>query len=114
MMHPGYQAAEYRQQVVMGASQLRLVMMTHDLAINACEQRDFSRATRAVGVLRDALDFESEDSAVGLFRLYQRCLDCLRCEEYQAAKHILVELREAWISADKQLTRAPGSPAFQT
>jgi flagellin-specific chaperone FliS len=113
-MHPGYQAAEYRQQDIMGASQLRLVVMTYDLAINACEQKDFARATRAVSVLRDALNFDYEESAVGLFRLYQWCLDCLRREEYQTAAQILSELRQAWITADKRLSRIPGAPVYST
>lgn len=103
MMRSGYQAAEYRQQDVMGASHIRLVVMTYDFAINACDRKDFPRATRAISVLRDALNFDHGDSAVGLFRLYQWCLDCLRKEDYQTAKRTLSDLREAWLVAEKKL-----------
>lgn len=107
-MQQGYKTAEYQQQEVMGASPLRLVVMSYDLAIRACEQKDFNRATRAVSVLRDALNFDHGDSAVGLFKLYQWCLDCIRRDEYESAKNTLKELRAAWITAEKRLN----APAF--
>ena len=105
-MQQGYRTAEYRQQEVMGASPLRLVVMSYDLAIRACEQKDFNRATRAVSVLRDALDFDYGDTAVGLFKLYQWCLDCIRQDEYDSATNTLKELRAAWITTEKRLTPA--------
>ena len=108
---PVYQQAyyghEYRSQDVMGASPLRLVVMAYDLAIRACEQEDFSRAIRAISVLRDALDFDYADVAVGLFRLYQWCLDCIRAQNYSEAIRTLKELRDAWASAEKQYTLIP-------
>lgn len=112
MMRPGYQAAEYRQQDVMGASQIRLVVMTYDFAINACERSDFSHATRAISTLRDALDFNHGDAAVGLFRLYQWCLDCLRKEDYQSAKRTLSELRDVWMAVEKNMALAPAVQAY--
>ncbi len=99
----GYRSAEYRFQEVMGASPIRLVVMSYDVAIQACQQRDFSRATRAISVLRDALNFDFNDTAMALFGLYQWCLDCIRNEEYQLAAETLTELRDAWISAENQL-----------
>ena len=66
-----YRSQEYRNQDVMGASPIRLVVMAYNLAINACEQQDFTRATKAISVLRDALNFDYPEVSVGLFRLYQ-------------------------------------------
>ena len=77
-----FRTQEYRQQDVMGASPLRLVVMAYDVAIQACEQKDFERAVKAISVLRDALDFNYQEIAVGLFRIYQFCLDCLRKGDY--------------------------------
>jgi len=110
-MQTGYRTAEYRQQEVMGASPVRLVVMAYDLAIRACEQHDFSRAVRAVSVLRDALNFEAGDTAVGLFRCYQWCLDSIRRDDYASAEQTLRELRDAWATVEK---RSAPQPALAT
>ena len=103
-MYSAYKSQEYLQQDVMGASPVHLVVMAYDLAIKACEQKDFVRATRAVSVLRDALNFDYGDVAMGLFRLYQWCLDCVRQEDYTSALVTLRELREAWVTVEKRLS----------
>jgi flagellin-specific chaperone FliS len=105
-----YQNQEYRQQDVMGASPIRLVVMAYDLAIRACENKDFSRAAKAITVLRDALNFDYPEVSVGLFRLYQWCLDCLRQEDYDNALVTLRELRDAWARTEKKMTPATAQP----
>jgi len=102
-----YRTQAYRHQDVMGASPIRLVVMAYDLSIRACEQQDFARATKAISVLRDALNFDYPDVSTGLFRLYQWCLDCIRQGDYQSAITTLRELREAWASAEKRIVTAP-------
>lgn len=102
-----YQAAyqkQYRQQDIMNASPLRLVIMTYDLAIRACEQQDFPKAVKTISALRDALDLDYPDVAAGLFRLYQWCLDCIRKGDYASAITTLTELRGAWVATEQQLT----------
>jgi flagellin-specific chaperone FliS len=114
VIQKAYGTQEYRQQDVMGASPVHLVVMAYDLAITACEKRDFVRATRALSALRDALNFDYAEVAIGLFRLYQWCLDCIRQEDYQTALVTLRELREAWSSVEKRLTNHafPVGPAM--
>ncbi len=116
-----YQAAyhsQYRKQDVMGASPLRLVIMTYDLAIRSCEQKDFSKATTTISALRDALDLNYPEVSTGLFRLYQWCLDSIRQGDYGSAIHTLTELRDAWkvteqtIVARQMAINTP--PAYQT
>lgn len=109
MYQQSYQHNEYRNQDVMGASPLRLVIMAYNLAINACEQKDFTRATKAITVLRDALNFDYPEVSVGLFRLYQWCLDCIRQGDYNSAHHTLVELRDAWAQGEKNLKSSSSS-----
>ena len=99
-----YRNQEYRQQDVLGASPIRLVVMAYDLAIKACQQQDFIKATKSVSVLRDALNFDYPEVSVGLFRLYQWCLDCIRSGDYTSALNTLVELREAWAVTEKHLS----------
>lgn len=96
----------------MSASPIRLVVMAYDVAIRACHQQDFERATRAITLLRDALNFDYAEVAVGLFRLYQWCLECLRAGDFQSALNVLVELREAWVEAEKKVTPTPASEVF--
>jgi flagellin-specific chaperone FliS len=103
-MYNPYGSQEYRQQDVMGASPVRLVVMAYDVAITACEQKDFTRSTRAVSLLRDALNFDYKEASLGLFRLYQWCLDCIRHDDYASALTTLRELREAWAAVEKRYT----------
>jgi flagellar secretion chaperone FliS len=98
-----YRGQEYRQQEIMGASPIRLVIMAYDMAIRSCEKKDFQTATKAISALRDALDFDYPEVSVSLFRLYQWCLDNLRQGEYQASMATLTELRDAWITAEKRM-----------
>lgn len=109
MIHNTYGAFEYRRQDVMGASPIHLVVLAYDLAIASCEKQDFTRATKAVSVLRDALNFDYPEAASGLFRLYQWVLDCVRQGDYGSALQTLRELREAWATVERRLspTAAP-------
>lgn len=113
-MYQAYRNQEYRQQDVMGASPLRLVIMAYDLAIRACEQKDFEKAVKTVSVLRDALDFEYTEVSVGLFRLYQWCLDCIRSGDYATATNTLRELREAWKTTEQRMTASARPVAATT
>ena len=114
-----YQTAyykKYQQQDVMNASPLRLVIMTYDLALRACEQKDFAKATKTISALRDALDLDYPDVAVGLFRLYQWCLDCIRKNDYASAIATLKELRGAWEQTEQSIaarqTTVNAAPAY--
>jgi flagellin-specific chaperone FliS len=100
---------QYRQQDIMSASPLRLVIMTYDLAIRACEQKDFAKAVKTISALRDALDLDYPEISAGLFRLYQWCLDCIRKNDYASALTTLTELRGAW-AATEQTIAAKQSP----
>ncbi|MBK6790998.1 MAG: flagellar protein FliS [Anaerolineales bacterium] len=95
---------QYRQQDVMNASPLRLVIMTYDLAIRSCEQQDFGKAIKTISALRDALDLDYPEVAAGLFRLYQWCLDCIRKGDYNSAISTLSELRSAWIATEEKIS----------
>lgn len=98
-----YRSQEYRSQDVLGASPVRLVIMAYDLAITSCEAKDFYRATKSISVLRDALNFDYPDVSVGLFRVYQWCLDCIRQGDYASAINSLKELRDAWAQTEQKL-----------
>lgn len=101
-----YQTAyrnQYRQQDVLSASPLRLVIMTYDLAIQSCQQQDFAKAITTISALRDALDMDYPEVANGLFSLYQWCMECIRKGDYDSATRTLTELRGAWADTEKQI-----------
>ena len=102
MIQKSYGTQEYRTQDVMGASPLHLVVMAYDVAIASCEMGDFDRAVKAVSVLRDALNFDYAEVAVGLLRLYQWCLDRIRQGDYTSALQTLRDLRDAWTTVEKR------------
>jgi flagellin-specific chaperone FliS len=107
---------KYQQQDIMAASPLRLVIMTYDLAIRACEQQDFAKAAKTISALRDALDLDYPEVSAGLFRLYQWCLDCIRKNDYASAISTLTELRGAWAETEKTIatrqTSVSPTPAY--
>ena len=109
---------KYKQQDVMSASPLRLEIMTYDLAIRACEQQDFAKATKTISALRDTLDLNYPDVSLGLFRLYQWCLDCIRKGDYVSSITTLTELRGAWVTTEQTITARQSpiktTPAYAT
>jgi flagellin-specific chaperone FliS len=109
MYQAAYRHQEYRQQDVMGASPVHLVVMAYDLAIRACEQRDFEKAVKTIGVLRDALNFDYPEVSNGLFRLYQWCMECIRVGDYPSALATLRDLRSAWHTAEQRLSNRGAS-----
>jgi len=106
MMQSAYRS-QYREQEVVGSSPVHRIVMAYDVAILACEQKNAQRATQAVSLLRDSLNFDYGDAALGLFRLYQWCLDCIRSNNYPEALKILSDLREAWATVERRLSPVP-------
>jgi flagellin-specific chaperone FliS len=94
---------QYRKQDVMNASPLRLVIMTYDLAIRACEQQDFTKSITTISALRDCLDLDYPEVSNGLFSLYQWCMDCIRKGDYASAINTLSDLRGAWVVTEQKI-----------
>ena len=91
--------SQYRTQQVMSASPMRLVLLLYDLAITGCESRDAERASAPVRELIGSLNFEVDQIAVELFRLYEYCLWEIRRNRFTEAAGILRRLKQAWEEA---------------
>jgi flagellin-specific chaperone FliS len=104
MQQSTYQSSQYRHQDVMGATPIHLVVMAYDVAIRACEKNDFEKAAKTIGMLQNALDFDYPEVSMGLFRLYQWCLECIRHGDFGTAASTLLELRSAWRKAELSLS----------
>lgn len=102
-MQMAYGALQYRQQDVESASPVRLVVMAYDMAIRACDQEDFETGYKAVVALRNSLDVSYPEFVTGLLRLYQWVIDSMRTQDFDAAKSVLIELRDAWSTVEKRL-----------
>lgn len=101
----------YRMNQIAGASPLDLLIMAYDAALASCGQQDLARLTKAVGVLRDALDYSYDaDIALGFFRLYQYIADLGRKGEFDEAANLLRELRDAWTQVREQYQPATPAP----
>ena len=59
------------------------------------------------------LDFDYPEVSVGLFRIYQWCLDCLRKGDYSSAMSALRDLNEAWGAAEKKMTLTGATRAME-
>jgi flagellin-specific chaperone FliS len=91
--------SQYRSQQVMSASPMQLVLQLYDLAINGCESRDAERASAPIRELIGSLNFEIDQIAVDLFRLYEYCLWEIRRSRFLDAAGILRRLKRAWEEA---------------
>jgi len=102
MIRKAHKIQEKPSADVESADPVRVVGMVYDLAITACEKQDLVQATKAISVLQDALNIGERGAEGVLFRLYQRCLDCLYQGEYEGTAHTLRDLREAWAAVENQ------------
>lgn len=98
----GNPMAAYQSAQVLGASPMQLILIVYDVAIAACARRDSVRARRAITELIASLNFDYEEIAVALFRLYEYCLNRINSGSFHEAAKILRQLKEAWDTALRQ------------
>lgn len=98
--------ASYQSAQVLGASPMQLILIVYDLALAACGRRDTERARRAITELIAALNFDYQEIAVPLFRLYEYCLSAVSAGSFHEASKILRQLKEAWEIAMRQQAHA--------
>jgi flagellin-specific chaperone FliS len=91
--------SQYRDQQILSASPMQLLVMVYEQAIVQCEARDPQRASRAITELIGALNFDAGEIATDLFRLYEYCLWEIRRQHFTDAAHILRQLKKAWEDA---------------
>jgi len=94
---------QYLEQELAGMSPVQLLIKVYDVAIASCTRKDRQRLSKALVQLIGALNFEHHEMALGAFRLYNYCLHQAKAGRFDAAKPILVGLRDAWIQAEKNM-----------
>jgi len=91
----------YKFNQVTSASGPELILMAYDAAVTACGRRDLLQTTRALNVLRGAVDPDQGPLGIQLIAIYQYCADLARQRKYDEAGKVLRELRETWAAAAK-------------
>lgn len=76
-----------------------VVMEVYDQGIQACGERDDLKARNVIKTLIGYLNFEYEDVALGLYRLYDNCLTLLNSQKFNETGNILKELNKYWNDA---------------
>ena len=89
----------YKDQEILAASPERLTLFIFDFAVKGCKKKKEDEVSRALVQLIDSLNFEYEDVAVGLFRLYEYCMRMVKEGEFEVPLELLSELRDTWATA---------------
>ncbi len=93
----------YRNNRVVGANPLERVVIVYDIAIQSSNQHDLERTTRAIGTLRDALNYDQPEFANRMMAIYVWCAELARKGKWGEVADTLQELRDAWEEANRQL-----------
>jgi len=75
---------------------VQLIIKVCDFVILNCKKGDMTEASRGLVELISALNFDYQEISLGLFRLYQYCMEKIKNKEFDEAIHILQGLRNAW------------------
>jgi flagellar secretion chaperone FliS len=93
---------QYRDQQILSASPMQLLLMVYEQAIVQCEAHDAQRTGRALTELIGALNFDAGEISMRLFRLYEYCLWEIRRGGFGPAAEVLRGLKGAWEEALRQ------------
>lgn len=86
----------YIEQEVFSWSKEKLILKMYDLFIVSCKRKDVQKMSRVLIELMGALNFEYEETATRLYRLYEYCQRQIFQKNFEEALYIIQELRDAW------------------
>ncbi|GAB4380783.1 MAG: hypothetical protein Kow0042_31110 [Calditrichia bacterium] len=89
----------YQQNQILNLSPTELILKLYDLAIVSMKKNDIIKANQAIVELIAALNFDYQEVALGFFRLYRFCQNCLYEGKTDTALAIFEDLRTAWAKA---------------
>jgi len=68
----------YQKSQIMSMSPAQLVLKVYDYAILGCKLKDSGKVSKALIELISALKFEHGEISLGMFKLYQYCMDIVK------------------------------------
>lgn len=86
----------YLEQEVYSWSKEKLILKMYDLFIVSAKRGDASKMSKVLIELMGALNFDYEETASRLYRLYEYCQRCIFQKKIDEAIHIITELRNTW------------------
>ncbi|MDX9790263.1 MAG: flagellar export chaperone FliS [Candidatus Kapaibacterium sp.] len=89
----------YLEQEVLSWSKEKIILKMYDLFLVSAKKSDTSKMNRVLVELMSSLNFEYEDVATRLYRLYEYCQRCVMQKKYDEAYMIIKELRHSWAKA---------------
>jgi len=90
---------QYIEQEVLSWSKEKVILKMYDLFIVSAKKQDVSKMNRILAELMSALNFDYEETATRLYRLYEYVQRLVFQKRYQDAIFIMQELRNAWNQA---------------
>ena len=95
----GYATSTYQAAQVQALSPVEVMLQLYDFAIAGCVAGDARKASAALVELIAALNFDYEEIATGLYRLFEYALREVKAQRFEPAQRILSELRATWHQA---------------
>ncbi len=91
--------SKYNQNSILNADPTELILKLYDLGIVSVRKGDLKKAQQVFVELIAALNFDYQQEALGFFRLYRYCQECLYKGNTEEPLEILRDLRETWAQA---------------
>lgn len=89
----------YLEQEVMSWDKEKIILKMYDLFLVSAKRNDVPKMSKILIELMGSLNFEIEDTATRLYRLYEYTQRCLFQKNIDEASFIIKELRDAWAKA---------------
>jgi len=89
----------YLEREVYSWSKEKLILKMYDLFIVSAKRGDNSKMSNVLIELMGALNFDYEETATRLYRLYEYCQRCIFQKKVDEAIFIITELRNTWAEA---------------
>ena len=97
----GNAIAAYRKEEYSNLSPVQVIYKLYDVAIRACKKEDRDLSRKAINELIVGLNFEYEEIAMNLYRLYDYSKRSIQKGKWNQAIEVLEELKGAWGQAFK-------------
>ena len=98
--------SKYQENEILTSSPEKLVLFLYGQAILGCKQKVEQKTSYALAILIDSLNFDYNEMATGLFRLYDYTLKMVKQNKFDQALPILTELRQTWQEAVRKKLKA--------
>lgn len=93
------QVPSYLEQEVLSWNKEKIILKMYDLFIVSCKRNDVPKMSKVLIELMGSLNFDYEETATRLYRLYEYCQRCIFQKRSDEALNIIQELRNSWAKA---------------